>query len=170
MKARLPLFLLALLCLAPALRADDLDAFRADALKQINAFRQEQGKGAVKLDPTLNGTALDWAKHLTGVGQMVHRDRSSLRALLHENAWTSINENLFQSRPASAASTVVTAWKNSPVHRANLLQDNIDRIGLGTAVSGEGWFYAVFNGAGVAAKRGFSLGDKLGLGGEYTGP
>jgi len=63
--------------------------------------------------------------------------------------WRAFNENLFMSSANTSVTGVIEAWKGSPGHRRNLLQGNIDRVGFGIATGDNGWFYAVFNGAGV---------------------
>ena len=69
--------------------------------------------------------------------------------LLALHGWNALNENLFMSSRNAPVTQTIEAWKKSPGHRRNLLQENITLIGLGTATSDQGGFYAVFNGAGL---------------------
>jgi len=127
--------------------ADD-DSFRQEALAQINAFRAEQGRKPVILDAALDGIASEWAAKLAREGELEHRSRGNLKSLLDAHGWTAMNENLYMSStPSASPGEVIAAWKGSSGHRRNLLQENITRIGLGTA-TGQAGFFVVFNGAG----------------------
>ncbi len=133
---------------ATARAADDADAFRQEALAQLNAFRAEQGRGPVTLDPALDGIASEWAAKLAREGELEHRSRGNLKSLLDAHGWRAMNENLYMSStPSSSPGEVIAAWKGSSGHRRNLLQEDITRIGLGAA-SGPSGFFVVFNGAG----------------------
>ena len=144
--------LLGLLLLLPAARAvpiPGLDDFRAEALRQINAFRQEEGLAPVKLSDDLNAVSLEWARKLAHAGSLTHRTHDDMGGLLALHGWNALNENLFMSSRNAPVTQTIEAWKKSPGHRRNLLQENITLIGLGTATSDQGGFYAVFNGAGL---------------------
>lgn len=147
MKVRL-LFLLALL---PALAqaAPDPAAFRLDALRWINAFRAAEGRSQVRLDDALNPVSQEWAAKLAGMGRLQHRSIANMQEIQGVNGYGAFNENLFMTSGTAAPDDAVEAWKKSPGHRRNLLQQNIDRIGIGVA-EGSGGTFVVFNGAGGA--------------------
>ncbi len=125
-----------------------IDEFRAEALKQINAFRQEEGRAPVRLDDTLDALSLEWARQLAADRKLHHRTKGDMYQLVASHGWRALNENLFMSSVNTSVADTIEAWKHSPGHRRNLLQENIDRIGLGVATGDAGGFYAVFNGAG----------------------
>ena len=136
---------------APGARAQipGVDEFRAEALKQVNAFRQEEGRKPVRLDDGLNALSLEWARQLAADGKLHHRTRDDMFRIVAIHGWRALNENLFMASVNTSVTGVIEAWKGSPGHRRNLLQENIDRAGFGIATGDNGWFYAVFNGAGV---------------------
>ncbi len=75
----------ALLALLPSVRAvpiPGVDDFSAEALAQINAFRQAEGRGPVVLDNTLNALSLEWARHLAEKGRMEHRSKNDMYAIV----------------------------------------------------------------------------------------
>jgi uncharacterized protein YkwD len=125
-----------------------VDEFRAEALKQINAFRQEEGRAPVKLDDNLNALSLEWARQLATDGKLHHRTKADMYQIVATRGWRALNENLFMSSANTSVTDTIEAWKHSSGHRRNLLQENIGKIGLGIATGDAGGFYAVFNGAG----------------------
>jgi uncharacterized protein YkwD len=143
--------LLALLFLAPAARAADdgeAQAFRAEMVQRINAFRHEEGLPAVRSSPDLDGIALAWARYLTPQGKLVHRSRDDMVRQMSGHGWDAFNENLFMASRDATPEAIVAAWKGSPGHRRNLLDPDITWIGIGRARTWGGAVYVVFNGAG----------------------
>lgn len=148
MKVRALLLLAFLPLLAHA--APDPDAFRQDTLRWINAFRGAEGRTPVRLDDTLTPLSQEWADLLAHAARLQHRSIANMKEIQGKNGYGAFNENLFMASTAAAPADVVEAWKNSPGHRKNLLQQNIDRIGLGVAEIPGGGRCVVFNGAGGA--------------------
>jgi len=135
---------------APGARAGipGVDEFRAEALQQVNAFRTAEGGKPVHLDDGLNAISLEWARQLASESKVHHRSRDDMFRIAMTHGWRAFNENLFMSSANTSVTGVIEAWKGSPGHRRNLLQENVDRVGFGIATGDNGWFYAVFNGAG----------------------
>ncbi len=116
----------------------------SQVLVQINQEREKAGLADVALDENLNRLAGEWAVEVGHRDALVHR--TDLRKLEEEYGYSYMNENLFFSSAEPSPARMVAAWMNSPGHRRNLLNAEIDRIGLGMGKSGSG-YYVVFNGA-----------------------
>ncbi len=112
---------------APTPSAFELEAFEAEVFKLTNQFRVENGKKALAHDSKLSASAEKWAMFLAAEDKLVH----STPSLIEQNgyAWSSWAENIAGGQSTPYA--VVEAWKNSPGHRANMLSDKVQDIGIG---------------------------------------
>ncbi|MDD5262560.1 MAG: CAP domain-containing protein [Methylacidiphilales bacterium] len=116
----------------------------SQVLVQINQERAKAGLAEVVLDENLNRLAGEWAAEVGRRDALVHR--SDILKLEAEYGYSYMNENLYFSSAEPSPARMVAAWMNSPGHRRNLLNAQIDRIGLGMGKSATG-YYVVFNGA-----------------------
>jgi hypothetical protein len=115
---------------------------QSDFLNPLNAARSGQGLGSVGEDAQLDGMASDWAKHLAATNTLEHRDLAAFAG-----NYRVLCEALYAGPAGINASDVVTAWLNSPGHRALLLDPGVTAIGVGVAISGADE-YVVMNLAG----------------------
>ncbi len=120
------------------------DGFFSEVLVQINQEREKAGLAEVTLDENLNRLAGEWAVEVGRRDALVHRP--DLRKLEEEYGYSYMNENLYFSSVEPSPARMVAAWMNSSGHRRNLLNAQIDRIGLGMGKFATG-YYVVFNGA-----------------------
>lgn len=120
----------------------DLPQTEAAILEMTNAFRKQQGLGALKSDPRLAAAARDYAKYLANSGKFAHDAdgrKPAQRAesvgyrfcFVAENLAMDANRAGFKTR--QLAEEAVSGWKNSPPHRANLLRSGMTDIGVGVA-------------------------------------
>lgn len=108
-----------------------------------NQSRAEQGAGPLKWDSALAEAALAHCRRMASEGQLAHRyggeadlsDRAG-QAGAH---FSLIEENIALG---SYVDQIHSGWMHSPGHRANLLNPNIDRVGI-AVVRANGVFYAV---------------------------
>ncbi|MEF2551177.1 CAP domain-containing protein [Aurantimonas sp. A2-1-M11] len=108
------------------------------ALASINAFRAENGLGAVRFDAVLGEAAERQARAMAARGNLSHSLDGALpsRVASFGYDWAAVSENLgwnYRSTPA-----VITGWKGSPGHRRNLLNANVTEIGFAAATGPKG--------------------------------
>ena len=103
------------------------DADRATALTALNDDRKENGVASLKLNETLNIKADEWATNL--------RDRCVLEhSILTEGTsdlnWQALGENVGYG---PSIRVVQDAFMNSPAHRASILRESFEVVGIGVA-------------------------------------
>ena len=130
--------LAATVLVAPAQAATTAE-YEAEVVTATNTYRTAKGLNALKKSPCLEKKADAWAKHLaTEVKKLEHRSPSNLKKVLKQCKKKRIGENLAVGYPTGTA--VVTAWKNSPGHNANLLKANTSWYGVGAYHDGTQWW------------------------------
>ena len=118
-----------------------------------NRFRREHGRGALHRNPKLKKSAQEFAVYLARTNKFSHTadghqpwDRTAAQGyadcIIAENIAWELNPEGFSTRgPAQA---LVTGWEKSPHHRRNMLDADLDEIGVGVAFSkSSGRYYAV---------------------------
>src|SRR5262249_1148571 len=118
-----------------------------------NRFRREQGRGALRINPNLAKAAQEFAAYLARQDKFSHTadgkqpwERTAAQGyqecLIAENiAWES-DPRGFTSR--GLAQALVKGWQQSPPHRKNLLDPDLEEIGVGVAYSKKtGRYYGV---------------------------
>jgi len=94
-------------------------------LAAVNDYRQQQGLAALQPDAALSALAQDHSALMAAQRQLSHagfnsRFERSGRRLCVENL-------AFNHRQAN---TLLAAWQRSPEHHANLLQPQVQRVGI----------------------------------------
>ena len=104
-----------------------LEAFEARVLALTNEFRIANGKDPFANDTKLNAAAEDWSRSMA-TGDFF---RHSTPAQVEEQGydWRAWGENIAAGYTTPEA--VVNGWINSPGHRANMLSDNFEEMGVG---------------------------------------
>lgn len=104
-----------------------LDAFEAEVLRLVNEYRAANGLGPLQSDSRLNAAADDWSETMAEGDFFRHSTPAQVEEQGYE--WRNWGENIAagQTTPES----VVNAWINSPGHRANILNENYQDIGIG---------------------------------------
>lgn len=146
------------------IRAEDLGPFRPEAkadltkardqiIAQTNEFRRSEKLAAVTLSETLQKTAQKFADYMARTDRYGHTaddHQPAERAAAQGYEYCLISENIaYQFKTtgfetADLAKRFVEGWKNSPGHRANMLQKHVTETGVAIAVSERtGAFYAV---------------------------
>lgn len=143
MKRTLVAFL-ALLCtlafLAPSTSAAISSAER-EAASLVNTLRAQNGLSALTLDEALCDAARLKSQDMQQNRYFDHQSPTwgspfdMMRALGFSYAYAAEN---IASGSASAAA-VLSAWMNSPAHRANLLSTRATRLGIGYVAQGSYW-------------------------------
>lgn len=120
----------------------DLPKAEIAIVQMTNAFRREHKLGSLSTNRQLTAAARAYAAYLARTGNLSHSaDGRSMddrvRAQGYRFCW--LAENLSFRRDAKGyatgalANTVITGWKNSSDHRANLISPNVTEIGVGVA-------------------------------------
>lgn len=131
----------------------DLNRTAELILRETNQFRRREGRSELRVNPQLSRAAQKFAAYLARTDKFSHTadgrqpsDRVSAEGyrycLVLENIAYRFNSTGFTS--AALAQGFVSDWEHSPGHRKNLLDADVDEIGIGVAHSPEtGRYYAV---------------------------
>lgn len=147
--------LLALILAVPHAHAQE-SAFRASqvearVLALVNAFRADHGLPPLEREPQLDQAADYFAGYMADTGRLDHRaDGTTPGARVKQRGYVYCNlaENIameYSSRGFAAealARNFVEGWRDSPTHRANMLDRGATQTGLGIARNGAGEYYA----------------------------
>jgi hypothetical protein len=120
----------------------DLPQTEMAILEMTNAFRRESKLGEVKTNPALTAAARAFAEYLARTGKFAHEadgrqpaqraEASGYRyCLVAENLAMNLDSRGFEA--GALAGAAVEGWKNSPGHRANMLQPTVTEIGVAIA-------------------------------------
>ena len=115
--------------------ADGADpaGYAAELVVETNAARADEGLPALALSDCAAAEAGERAAALAGGKELEHAPMTSVIA---DCAPASVAaENL--ARAAATPHDVVEAWLGSPGHRANLLDPELDQVGIGCLLDGE---------------------------------
>jgi uncharacterized protein YkwD len=120
---------------ALATKTGSVDAGQAAAL--ISQYRQSHGKSAVQVDPTLMAIARLHSDRMAAANTMTHvlpGEGSFSRRLAAGNYPAGMAaENVAAGQ--STLAEVLEAWRKSPSHNQNLLEEHIDEIGIAVTVA-----------------------------------
>jgi uncharacterized protein YkwD len=120
----------------------DLPKAEIAIIQMTNAFRREQKLGTLSSNKQLAAAARAYAAYLAKSGALSHTaDGRSMDARVREKGYRFcwLSENLSWRRDpkgyttSALAGTVITGWKNSPGHRANMASPKVTQIGVGIA-------------------------------------
>ncbi|MER0244515.1 CAP domain-containing protein [Streptomyces sp. HSW2009] len=119
----------------------------ADVLALVNKERAGAGCRPLSASGTLNRVADTYAGVMADAQELSHTgpDGSTVgdRVTRSGYTWSAVGENI--ARGQSDAAAVMSAWMNSPGHRANILNCSFHEIGLGVEQgSGGPWWTQVF--------------------------
>jgi uncharacterized protein YkwD len=121
-------------------------------VSDTNAFRAEQGRGGVSVNPRLRAAAEDFARYMartTRYGHTADGKTPAERAQEHGYDYCLVSENIaYQYSSAGFATDAladgfVSGWKQSPEHRRNMLDPDVVETGVAVARSANGTYYAV---------------------------
>lgn len=109
-------------------------------LVRVNAARARHDLAALTVSRCLTRRfAQPWAEHMAQTETMVHQDLAPM--FTRCSGLRTVGENI--AAGYRSAASVVRAWLNSPGHRANILNPDFTRIGLGLAAGAGGTRYWV---------------------------
>jgi uncharacterized protein YkwD len=173
------LIALAAVTTASAAAADvDRDAVVEQVMREVNAFRHDEGRVALRPESHLAATAQDFAAFMARTGRFSHEADGHVpaqRAEQHGYAYCVVLENIaYEQRSPEFASgelaqRLVEGWKGSPSHRRNMLEPGVIETGVGLArSSGNGRWYAVqLFGTPASARTQFTVTNEAGVAVRY---
>lgn len=126
----------------PASETSELDAMREAMLAIINAERAKEGASALKLDDKLCEAAQIRANELPELFEHTRPDGTACFTVFKEvkfTSYTTAGENIACGQPT--VESVMNSWMNSPGHRANILNPDFSKIGIGLIQTGSGYSY-----------------------------
>lgn len=135
-------------------------SFAQQVVALVNQHRAAIGLGALAVDASLTDSAAWKARHMANYGYFEHNDpappvaRDPFTRMQNCGyaAGGALGENIAAGQPTP--SDVMTAWLNSPGHRANLEDPSFRSIGVGVAVGGPIGIYWVQDFAGGVSAGG----------------
>lgn len=107
----------------------------------VNRARHEQGLPSLKWDDALAGAARKHAERMARSGTLSHQfsGEPSLPVRVNSagvrHSW--LSENIAEGK---SAADLHEQFMKSPNHRANILDSDMDTVGIGVAESGGKWF------------------------------
>lgn len=131
----------------------DLKQTSRQVVSLTNRFRNQHDRGELKTNPELSRTAQEFADYLARTDTFSHTadgKRPSQRIREHGYQYCLVAENIAEEYNSAGFTTsalaraLLTGWRHSPGHRKNLLDGDLEEIGVGVARSQRtGRYYAV---------------------------
>lgn len=116
---------------SPTQNPSDLNSYASQVLKLVNQERAKAGLSALTTNSTLSAAANKRAKETSQSFSHTRPDGTSFSTVLKEYniAYRAAGENIAYGQ--KTPQEVVTGWMNSPGHRANILNSNYGKLGIG---------------------------------------
>lgn len=105
-----------------------LARFEAEVLRLTNDYREKYGLDPLKNDANLNAAAEDWSREMAA-GDFFRHSVKPAQITDHGYDPSGWGENI--AAGFQTPKDVVKGWINSPGHRANLLREDFEHIGIG---------------------------------------
>ena len=123
------------------IRVHDLAAFTDEVFRLINIERGNEGVSQLTRSSTLTQTALVRAREIIQQFSHTRPDGREYITAFDENGveYRVAGENLAAGQESPA--DVIKAWMDSPGHRANMLETEFGRIGIGVVMDNTGRLY-----------------------------
>lgn len=119
---------------------DKTTEFQNEVLRLVNVEREKHGLSKLTANSALNNAALKRAGELQQSFSHNRPDGSSFGTVLKQFnvAYSSAGENIAMNYQSPQA--VVDGWMNSPGHRANILNERFNQLGVGVANSNQNYY------------------------------
>lgn len=115
--------------------------YAEQVLALVNAARAEEGLSPLVLDPAICTAATVRAQEIIGTFSHTRPNGTSCFTVLDESgiSYMAAGENIAAGQ--STPEAVMTAWMDSPGHRANILSSSFRKLGVGFVESESGYKY-----------------------------
>lgn len=114
-------------------------AFETQEVNLISQYRQQNGLGALTIDPNFSAIALGHSQDMANRHNMDHNGFDQRFAQAQQYGATRCVENVAWNY--NDPQSLFSAWQNSPEHNANMLDNAIRRAGV-AIVNGYSTFFA----------------------------
>ncbi|MDQ3977974.1 MAG: CAP domain-containing protein [Actinomycetota bacterium] len=127
-----------------------IDSEEQVLLNLINQYRQQYGKNALAMHPTVTRAAAWFSRDMATKNYFPYNHvDSNGRTIDQRLSWcgasfTNWAENIYAGRPD--AQSVFAAWRNSTGHNANMLRDGVTAAGIARAYGASttyGWYWTL---------------------------
>ena len=127
----------------PAQVSTDGVQYANTVLNKVNELRSSLGLKPVTRYQELDAVAQDWSEHQASADIMDHRpDFTSA----YPAGWTTGSENVaWRTTGGDTGALIFDQWLNSPGHYKNMVDPNVNSIGIGFAQTSSGKWYATQN-------------------------
>ena len=127
----------------PAQVSTDGVQYANTVLNKVNELRSSLGLKPVTRYQELDAVAQDWSEHQASADIMDHRpDFTSA----YPAGWTTGSENVaWRTTGGDTGTLIFDQWLNSPGHYKNMVDPNVNSIGIGFAQTSSGKWYATQN-------------------------
>ncbi|EJW13132.1 hypothetical protein A33M_0624 [Rhodovulum sp. PH10] len=107
----------------------------AAAASMISGYRRNNGLGAVEIDPTLMRLAEEQARAMAAQNKLDHNVRGDFKSRIGRSGFDAgiAVENV--SAGYHTLAEAFSGWRDSPPHRANMLERHATRMGIAAAVA-----------------------------------
>ncbi len=120
-----------------------VSSYEQKVVELVNVERQKAGLPALKLDASISNIARMKSKDMADNNYFAHQSPTygSAGDMLSKFGikWSAWGENIASGQ--KTPESVVTAWMNSPGHKANIMSSNYSRIGVGYVTNSNGTPY-----------------------------
>ena len=120
---------------------NSVSAYESKVLELVNVERQKNGLSALKMDTALSNVARKKSEDMKAKNYFSHTSPTygSPFDMMKQFgiSYRTAGENIAMGQ--RTPQEVVTAWMNSPGHRANILNANFTHLGVGYVASGNYW-------------------------------
>jgi uncharacterized protein YkwD len=108
------------------------DSFSQEMLRQINDFRRQNGVNPLRLDGTLSNVACGHSWWMNNNQKLDHYGVDGTNPFQRcERAGTSCNAENVAYHSAKDINWMMEFFRNSPAHRANMLNSDYTKVGIG---------------------------------------
>jgi uncharacterized protein YkwD len=125
----------------PAATNSSMSSYASQVLQLVNKERAKEGLSALTTNTTLTSAADKRAKETFQSFSHTRPDGTSFSTVLKEFniSYRAAGENIAYGQ--KTPQEVVTGWMNSPGHRANIMNKNFGKIGIGVYKASNGRIY-----------------------------
>lgn len=118
-----------------SLAGPNLEVDAATAASMISGYRRNNGLAAVEIDPGLMRLAQEQARAMAEQNKLGHDVKADFKTRLSAGGYAGrlAVENV--SAGYHTLAEAFSGWRDSPPHRANMLQDGVSRMGIAAVYS-----------------------------------
>lgn len=106
----------------------------------VNDERRRRGLHELAWDDQLADAARRWSREMADRGALEHQ--GTQRMIERVDGFSGVGENIFTATGPVPASTIHVGWMRSDGHRANVLREGFDRLGVGVLCEDGGRVWA----------------------------